>query len=134
MFHLGRYADARQCLTWSKTLNEKGKGLDVWLAKAEAKIPNNAGTTIQEFPKVDIPYESSSEGAKAIKTDALRSSPEAPTSDSNAKAPLSTEAAAAPAAQTTPSRIRHEWYQNADTVTVALLAKGVPKRQSYNQD
>ena len=127
LFHLGRYEDARQCLKWSQTLNEKGKGLDVWLAKAEAKIPSDEGTTIQEFPKVDIPNESSSKGAKPIETDKPKPSPGAPTSDSNAKKPLSTEAAAAPAAQTTPSRIRHEWYQSADTVTVALLARGVPK-------
>ena len=127
LFHLGRYADARQCLKWSQSLNEKGKGLDVWLAKAEAKIPSDAETTVQEFPKVDIPNESSSRGAKLITTNDARPSTEAHTVNSNAKAPPSAEAAAVPAAQTTPSRIRHEWYQNADTVTVALLARGVPK-------
>ena len=113
LFNLGRFVDAKQCLLWSKALNEKGSGLGVWLAKADSKVADNAEASIQQYPEVDIPRAEKSDrpaGMEPKDQDTPR--------QSEKKAEY---------VHLVPSRIRHEWYQSAETVTIALLAKGVPK-------
>ena len=116
LFNLSRYSDARQCLLWSMALNEKGSGLGVWLAKAEAKAEENAKASVQQYPNIEIP--STPKSNKPTKTVSENADAANQPKSKAEHAPL------------TPSRIRHEWYQSADTVTIALLAKGVPKEKA----
>lgn len=113
---LKRYGDARMCLYWCRKANEKEKGLGIWQAKVQADYDKAGGEeaegnkiTVKEIPdKVEEVQESS----KIVEDTKPRS----------AAAPVS-----APPVQTPKEKIKHDWYQSNTTVTISILAKGVPK-------
>ena len=121
---LGRFGDARLCLTWCNKRNDKEKGLTIWMAKVKADFEKAGGDdaecnkiTVKEVP--DKPEEVTSDSAPKEEK----------------KAPVPSKAPAvtvAPAAQTpTPKeKIRTEWYQSTNTVTIEVFAKGVPKENA----
>jgi suppressor of G2 allele of SKP1 len=131
LFSLGRFGDARLCFTWVRKLNEKEKGLGMWQAKVVQeydKLDENAAerkTTIKETPdKVErvVPAESHSEAVTSrgtIKTGAAATPSSAPA-----------VAAASALGQTPKEKIRHEWFQSSNKVTITIFAKNVPKDQA----
>lgn len=111
LYFLGQYANAEHVLNIVKKLDEKEKTLGVWNAKVAAKLKDipegneQRTVTAQEVPDVELPK-----------------SDEKP-------APKETTATTAPKpiVPTPADKIKHDWYQNNETVTFTLLAKGVPK-------
>jgi suppressor of G2 allele of SKP1 len=117
---LKRYGDARLCLTWCRKLNEKEKGLGMWQAKvaSDYEIAEKEGQsemiscTVKETP--DPVTEISSDHKEDTKAERPAATPK-------------TAPVAATPSQTPKEKIRHEWYQSNDKVTIMIFAKGVPK-------
>ena len=131
LFGLGRYADASQCFTWVKKLNEKEKTLSIWEAKVQSKLAglenedSGADITVKEIPDVDI----ENLGIEPKKTDVspINGSNTTTSTSSSNDINTATPVQQTKGVQTPANKIRHEWYQSADSVTITLLAKGVPK-------
>ncbi|PVH71090.1 SGS-domain-containing protein [Cadophora sp. DSE1049] len=121
---LGRFGDSRLCLTWCHKRNDKEKGLTIWMAKVKADYEKAGGddaecnkTTVKEVP--DKPEEVASDTAPKEEK----------------KAPVATKAPAVAVTQVAPAptpkeKIRTEWYQSTNTVTIEVFAKGVPKENA----
>ncbi|KAH8805766.1 SGS domain-containing protein [Xylogone sp. PMI_703] len=115
---LKRYGDARMCLYWCRKSNEKEKGLGIWQAKVQADYDKAGGETaetnqitVKEIPdKVEEVEEGKSTGS-------LPSSVPGPTTPATPAAPM----------QTPKEKIKHDWFQSNTTVTISILAKGIPK-------
>jgi suppressor of G2 allele of SKP1 len=119
LFFLGRYADADHVLKIVKKLDEKEKMLPIWEIKVAAKLKDlpeddeKRKVTIKDVPDVEIPsapaskpVSSEDKGSKKI--------------DAPADVPK-------PVIPTPANKIKHDWYQNNESVTITILAKGVPK-------
>ncbi|KAG9229830.1 hypothetical protein BJ875DRAFT_499625 [Amylocarpus encephaloides] len=121
---LKRFGDARLCLNWTRKYNEKEKALTIWIAKVKNDYEKAGGeeaemneTTVKEVP--DKPEEV---GGKKVET--------APKVNKKENiAPKKVEAAVTPKTVTaTPKeKVRQEWYQSPNSVTIEVFAKGVPK-------
>ncbi|KNG46157.1 SGS-domain-containing protein [Stemphylium lycopersici] len=116
LYHLGKYADADFLLRLVKRLDEKDKMLPIWESKVATKLENLAdddeqrAVTIKETPEVEIPST----------TTATAPAAPAKTDDPATPAPK-------PPAQTPKEKIKTDWYQTNDSVTLNIMAKGVPK-------
>ncbi|EUC46793.1 hypothetical protein COCMIDRAFT_35658 [Bipolaris oryzae ATCC 44560] len=114
LYHLGKYADADFLLRIVKGLDEKDKMLPIWEAKVASKlkdVPENdeqRTITIKENPDVEIPS---------------TSTPSAPAKTADS----ATTQAPKPPAPTPKEKIKTDWYQSHDSVTLNIMAKGVPK-------
>jgi suppressor of G2 allele of SKP1 len=124
--------------------------LQIWEMKVKARLAKTAPgedvmkVTVKELPDIKVPgqeelkklYQAqlkamtgSADGLAAkptVAVDANKSQNEVYTSTTAApvtKADTSMPVSPPPA----PSKVRHEWYQSSDTVTLTLYAKGVPK-------
>jgi suppressor of G2 allele of SKP1 len=118
LFFLERYGDAEHVLIIVKDLDEKEKMLPIWNMKIANKLKElpeddeKRKVTVKNVPDVEVPSASAST-AKSSGDDK----------------PKSTEAAQAPkpVVPTPANKIKHDWYQSNDSVTVNILAKGVRK-------
>jgi len=121
------------CLHWCGKYNEKEKGLTIWVAKVKADYDKSGGedaesnqTTVKEVPEVIEEVKSDSikdaKENKAPSKKAKGKEPEVVVNDSKDSQPRSVAIA-----QTPREKIRHEWYQSPTTITIEILAKGVPK-------
>lgn len=131
LFSLERWADSKQCLAWVKKCNEKENSLAIWEMKIAGKIKGLAEddervkVMVKEVPDVQVP-----EMKLAKKVEKQEASSAQASKGTNDTAPTSSSTSAAPqpdVVQTPASKIRHEWYQQNDTVIVSLFAKGIPK-------
>jgi suppressor of G2 allele of SKP1 len=121
LFHLGRPSDAEFLLELvkSKTNNTEKEfnAVGMWLQKCKSaleKLDENDEKRKRTVTETPTPQERAG--------DIVTSNSAAPaTSTSTAASTTSTPQ------QTTPDKIRHEWYQNTENVYFTLLAKGVPK-------
>ena len=124
LFGLGRYADAGRCFAIAKKYNEKESSLLIWEKKVEGKLreldegSGERGVTIADVPDVKLP----SQGDKASGKKTSKAEETSQTTAAGTKGVV-----AADIVQTPANKIRHEWFQNADTVTIELFAKGVPE-------
>lgn len=113
LFFLERYADAEHILGIVKKLDEKEKTLPIWSSKVAKKLQEilegdeKRKVTVKDVPDVEAPS-ASQETTVAKKTEALA-------------------AASKPVVPTPANKIKDDWYQSNDTVTVNILAKGAPK-------
>lgn len=113
LFFLERYADAGHVLEIVKKLDEKEKTLPIWSMKVAKKLQDIAEdderrkVTVKDVPDVELPS----------------ASQETPISK-KAEAPA---AAPKPIVPTPANKIKDDWYQSNDTVTLNILAKGAPK-------
>ncbi|KAL9125090.1 MAG: hypothetical protein Q9217_005653 [Psora testacea] len=127
LFGLERWADSRQCFQWVKKLNEKEKSLAIWEMKIDSKMKalgeedESTTVTIKELPDVELlsPEEK--------KTTEKRDEPRPTHGKINGQPSTNSSHAQPQVVQTPPNKIRHEWYQQNDTVIVSLFAKGIPK-------
>jgi suppressor of G2 allele of SKP1 len=130
---LKRYGDARLCLHWCGKLNEKEKGLTIWIAKVKNDFDNAGGddaecnqTTVKETPD---PVEEVKSGAQDEVEEKKVSKGKGKEKEKNGAVTATPTPAAAPA-QTPKEKVRHEWYQSPSTVTIEIFAKGIPKDQA----
>ena len=130
LFGLERWADSKQCFQWVKKLNEKEKSLAIWEMKVEGKLKglgeedDRTQVTIKEVPDIELPTATESKKLEK-KTEELKHTNGA-SKVGNFQGPATTTPQAQ-VVQTPPSKIRHEWFQQHDTVIVSLFAKGIPK-------
>lgn len=126
LFQLEQYGDAGFVFGIVEKLDPKEKSIGIWQAKLKSKLQSlpeddsKREVTVKEQPDVQAPAEQKAKPAAALTC-------ERP----NVKK-TTTAATSAPTAQTSPSKIRHEWYQSHDKVNLTLLAKGVPKEATIN--
>lgn len=120
---LGRFGDARLCLTWCNKKNEKEKGLTIWMAKVKQDYEAAGGdtaecnrTTVKEIPdKVeDVAKDKKLEEKKAAVEKKVSAATVVPISQT----------------PTAKEKVRTEWYQSTTTVTIEIFAKGVPKENT----
>lgn len=147
LYNLGRYADAKLVLDSMKRWrpsNSKPQTMehDMWSAKINTKLKNKPqDPTTTEYPSTPLPddkdlkkilqkelmvfdvdsddVEEKDEEVKGVPASATTATP----APQNTPAPTSTPATTTPA----PQKIRHEWYQNNQSVIITLYAKGVQK-------
>ncbi|KAJ4373683.1 Cochaperone protein [Didymella sp. IMI 355093] len=114
LFFLERYADAEYILGIVKRLDEKEKTLPIWSSKVSKKL--------QEIPEGDEKRKATTKEVPDI---------EAPSAAQSTAPAKKTEAAPAaaprPVVPTPANKIKDDWYQSNDTVTINILAKGAPK-------
>lgn len=108
LFNMGQYADAEFILGFVKKLDEKNKTLPIWQSKIDTKLKAlPEGDEKRVVTVKEIPDEEKQEEKKE----------DVPVPVAASKTPVQTPA----------SQIKHEFYQNRESVTVTLLAKGVPQ-------
>ena len=130
LFGLERFADAKQCLEWSRRYNDKEKTLTIWTMKIDSKLKDlnegdpRAAVTVVETPDVEI--STASQNTNTVKPVEKHEEPksthavkETPNESSTTPKPQSV--------QTPASKIRHEWFQTEKNVIVTLYCKGIPK-------
>lgn len=128
LFGLQRWADAKQCFKWVKKMDEKEKSVNIWDMKVDAKLKalpdDDPGREpgIREMPEIEIPKSEVKKPEKTATSNATGTQATASNGTDAASAEPKVEGVQTPA-----SKIRHEWYQSNETVTVTLFAKGVPK-------
>lgn len=145
LFGLQRWADSQQCFDWVKKLDAKEKTVAIWDMKVKGKLKDLPETdeagkvTIEETPNVELPTASNDKSLeKPVQKENVKENAQAGTSFSildrlvdvyPKMEPLTPRSPIAQpeGVQTPANKIRHEWYQTADTVVVTLFAKGVPK-------
>ncbi|KAK3698110.1 Cochaperone protein [Vermiconidia calcicola] len=126
LYSLERYGDAEFVFGVVKRMDEKHKMVPTWMQKTKMAIDKLDGS--DEKKKCNVKETPEKEEASEVK-------------ESAGNAASSTNcASAAPAVQTKPTptapqqtpadKIRHEWYQNTESVYFTLLAKGVPKAKA----
>ncbi|KAK6333716.1 hypothetical protein TWF730_003899 [Orbilia blumenaviensis] len=150
-----QYGDAGACFGWAEKYNEKDKSIPFWLKKLEVDLSKildddvRREVTVKEFPDRDIPKPSKPAAKSTTKPAASTSTGDSgrveelpddyeepkkneDTTTTTTTTPAAAEAAPpkppVPAGVSTPAdKIRHEWYQTANSVTISLFVKGVPK-------
>ncbi|TKA66003.1 hypothetical protein B0A49_09329 [Cryomyces minteri] len=119
LFGLERYADGNFVLDIVKRMDPKEKTLSIWSKKFSDRLgalpegDEKRVVHVSEVPDREPPKEA------VPNTSTARNDSLAP---KTASAPVEKEVVQTPA-----SKIRHEWYQNAENVYFTLFAKGVPK-------
>ena len=126
LYMLERYGDAEFVLGVVKRMDEKFKGLELWINKT--KLTMSKADEEKKLCRVkEVPEEGEGEDADIEASgEPVAEEPEVSTANG-----ASTQQAPAPAPtaqpqQTPADKIRHEWYQNGQNVYFTLLAKGVP--------
>ncbi|KAF3009561.1 hypothetical protein E8E13_005664 [Curvularia kusanoi] len=113
LFFLERYADAEFVLGIVRKLDEKEKTLPIWSSKVAKKLQElpeddeRRKPTAKDVPDVEVPSTTQEAATKKAETPA-------------AVVPK-------PVVPTPANKIKDDWYQSNDTVTVNILAKGAPK-------
>jgi suppressor of G2 allele of SKP1 len=127
LFALKRYGDAKFVLAMVKELDAKDKTIPVWEARTETKLKDLTEddparkVTVEKNPSVKVPDPKVEATAKTVEKMSVGEN-QKPGSSAGPAASI-----AASVVQTPPSKIKHDWFQSQDKVTVTLLAKGVPK-------
>lgn len=118
LFFLAQYANSEHLLGIVKELDEKDKMLPIWNMKIAGKMKDipegdeKRKVTVKKIPEVEVP--SASDPAKPVpKTEDKKA-------DASAQAPK-------PIVPTPADKVKHDWYQSNDSVTINILAKGAPK-------
>ncbi|EXJ60828.1 hypothetical protein A1O7_04981 [Cladophialophora yegresii CBS 114405] len=154
---LGRYADAKAILEtterWRPQDSKPAKmEWDMWMARIENKLKgvpeSEKVSTEKEYPEIELPSETkmrawlqsqlTADGSFKFEGDAELKSKEtdsasAATAASSTNGTTNGGVGSTKSAESnttipaTPTKLRHEWYQSPQTVTVTLYVKAVPK-------
>ena len=148
LYNLGRYADAKHLLEtmrpWVDKEDKKGNmQIDMWMSKANNKLKTatdeQKAVSVEEKPSIELPSEKQRANIlrRQIKPDGsynfdweneeVTATPAVTATESATSQPANSTSNTSAKAPTTTSKIRHEWYQNAQSVIVTLYAKGVSK-------
>ncbi|KAH0837105.1 hypothetical protein AYO21_04566 [Fonsecaea monophora] len=142
LYGLGRYADAKAVLQmmekWRTTKSAQMEG-KMWLNRLDGKLKDapesERVSSVKEYPATDLPSETQMK--EWLKTqlnpdgsfkfdkdkDVEVTAPDAAADTTGTTKPDNDETKPTAA----PFKIRHEWYQSTQTVTLTLYAKNVPK-------
>jgi suppressor of G2 allele of SKP1 len=113
LLSLERYGDAKFLIDMLEEMGMKDNSLGIYKAKVEGKLKaleegdEKAKVEVKKIPEVEIPAPEKTETKKPEKK--IEAATPAPTG-----------------VTTIPSRIKHDWYQTTDRVTVTLMAKNAP--------
>lgn len=136
LVRLERYGDAAQCFKWTKMLQvteekipRELKTLPTQNLMVESKFSGmksddmKAQVTVKEVPDIDL---------ENIGNDAQKQTRSSSNSQPTAGEMSVSKSQQAPTVekkpeQTPADKIKHDWYQNQQTVTVTLFAKGIPQ-------
>lgn len=124
LFHLEKYADAEFLFNLLHELDSKEKMLPIWESKVTGKLKDlpeddeKRKVTIEKVPVVELPSAQST--AKDTVAEGSVNSEKPAIHGQTIESPK-------PVAPTPVNKIKHDWYQSNETVTITLLAKGVPK-------
>ncbi|KAK3045737.1 hypothetical protein LTS18_013604, partial [Coniosporium uncinatum] len=123
LFNMERYADAEYVSKIVRRLNEKDKTLGIWESKIKAKLgaESGQGKTLSEH-MAEVPSVSSISQTNGSLNESKTPAQPSPQPTSKPSAPE--------VVQTPPSKVKHDWYQNNEKVTLTILAKGVPKEKA----
>ncbi|KAJ8610124.1 hypothetical protein MRB53_038731 [Persea americana] len=115
LFGLEQYGDAEFVLSIVKRMDEKEKSVDMWLSKTRNKLATVAdddtmksAVNVKETPELKAVDAAKANGSNGHVVEKIGTVAPQPT-------------------QTPADKVRHEWYQNSNSVFFTLLAKGVPK-------
>lgn len=144
LYNVGQYANAKFVLStmlrW-RPANDKPAKMegDMWTARVEAKLKSLSEpqqVTAKEYPEIELPTEAKlkTQLKTQLKADGSYIYPEdiasIPTQTKTSPTTSDTvaqEQSLASSSTSTATKIRHEWYQNNQNVTLTLYIKGVPK-------
>ncbi|KAF3941072.1 hypothetical protein ABW19_dt0205285 [Dactylella cylindrospora] len=146
---LERYGDAGVCFRWAEKYNVNDKSIGFWQKKLEMELNKveeddlRREVMVKEFPDVEIPKPAPTKKAAPPeppvgggRIEELPDDYEEPSKQDKGKGkaveePKKAEPAPAPKGVTTPAdKIRHEWYQTNNNVTISIFVKGVPKDET----
>lgn len=122
LYSLGKLGDSRLVLTWVRKLNEKEKSLGIW----QLKVSNEYERLAEDAEGRKVSVSEVPDEPKILDVDKQ----EAAGGNGKDKEVVTTvtEASHVPIpAQTPKEKIRHEWYQSSNKVTITIFAKGIPK-------
>ena len=132
-YSLERYGDAEFVFEIVKRMDHKHKMIPTWLQKTKMALEKlgdddeKRKCSVKETPEAEESSKEVKEDGKEAKEDGKAATNGASNADGTASAPAQTALPPAPQQHTPADKIRHEWYQNSETVYFTLLAKGVPK-------
>lgn len=122
------------CLHWVKKWNEKEKGMTLWIAKMKNDYDQAGGedaecnkVTVKEIP--DPVLEAGIEETDSMKPAKVDKGKGKEVVVEKAL-PVKEKSAPAAVVPTSKDKIRHEWYQSTNTVTIEIFAKGIPKEKA----
>lgn len=150
LFGLEQYANAAAVLEtmkkWRTEKKSKGEGM-IWEGKVQQqlkKLPEGdpaLQSTTKEFPDRKVLPDAelvpllkqqltlfTNKAFQDANLDTMKAIPIPPSASEQPQSQSTTTSSSNPAPKT-PTTIRHEWYQNAQTVTLTIYAKSVPKDQ-----
>ncbi|KAF4632536.1 hypothetical protein G7Y89_g5598 [Cudoniella acicularis] len=127
---MGRFGNARLCFNWCHKYNEKEKGLTMWVAKVKKDYDDAGGedaevnqTTVKEIPdKVEEVNRGDKGKGKEVEKNGTATKGKGKEVAAPVVAPTLT--------QTPKEKIREEFYQTSTNVTIEILAKGVPQKET----
>ena len=116
-------------------MDEKMKALGMWQAKVVKEFEDAGGedaeaniTTVKEYPDPVKEVSSASAPAAVAKKEKIEEQDDkTPTKEEKGKIPERAVATAPVVTPTPKEKIRHEFYQSAEKLTITVFAKGVPK-------
>lgn len=137
LYSLERYGDAEFVFAIVKRMDEKYKGLDLWMNKCKMSLSKLGEDSAAKKDRTveEVPTEAGLERGSEVKTGGLNGNEKTQASSSSAPSSTTTTATTVPptsiqSQQTPADKIRHDWYQNAQNVYFTLLAKGVPPNKA----
>ncbi|KAF1848090.1 SGS-domain-containing protein [Cucurbitaria berberidis CBS 394.84] len=123
LFSLERYGDAEYLFGIVKEIDPKDKMLPMWNVKLAAKLKDipdgddRRKVTVKNVPDVQVTSASMPSNPAKGENDAPKKT------DMPASSPK-------PVVPTPANKIKVDWYQNNESVTITILAKGVPKESA----
>lgn len=107
LYKMERYGDARICINWANAKNDKEKGLTMWMGMIRQAYQKygegdpKCAITVKEFPEI--------------------------LAKSDLPAPVKKAEAVVTDVQTPVHKIRYDWYQSQNSITISVMAKKIPK-------
>lgn len=111
LFGLNRFGDAQFLLDIVEQMDGKIKSVQLWKAQVASKL----GTLPPDDPKAIVSVEKNPKPVFESTKEAIEKAGPAPQTS-------------IAAARTPADKVKYTWYQNRETVTVDILAKGVPEK------
>ncbi len=134
---LGQYGNARICLNWVRKYNEKLSGLSMMTTMVSDFYEKTGGetaecnkiTVVENPGRVEPRVIEEPEVPKDEPKEEERNKPvdKGKGIDTEGVVPVKKETVPKTPVATPKEKIRHEWYQSPSTITIEILAKGVPK-------
>lgn len=125
LFHLEQYGNARLVFGLARKYDDKEKSLAIWDVKVNGKLKTLEVDDVRALvTTTEVPEERISQGAEPSGDDDVEAENE------KSKALPVTPAEPGDSPLPIAANIRHDWYQNTQSVSITLMAKGAPLEQT----